>query len=148
MPSSTPSISSLNQLEEDEVLNENPDLTAADIPSLTGPLPDEIAVLEREHEQVKAMQHFILARSSDKRRHTIGTTAIRLAIRNHAAGFRLSKTDLKKKKDELIAAFDRALKSHQSFIDGVPDISDKKKTTCQNWRTQFETDHQMILDEI
>ena len=148
MPSSTPPISSLNQLEEDEVLNENPDLTAADIPSLTGPLPDEIAVLEREHEQVKAMQHFILARSSDKRRHTIGTTAIRLAIRNHAAGFRLSKTDLKKKEDELIAAFDRALKSHQSFIDGVPDISDKKKTTCQNWRTQFETDHQMILDEI
>ena len=62
----TPSISSLNQLEEDEVLNENPNLTAADIPNLTVPLPDEIAVLQREHEQVQAMQHFILARSSDK----------------------------------------------------------------------------------
>ena len=96
MPSSTPSISSLNQQEEDEVLNENPDLTAADIPNLTGPLPDEIAVLQRENEQVKAMQHFILARSSDKRRHTIGTAANRLAIKNHAAGFRLMKTDLKK----------------------------------------------------
>ena len=94
------------------------------------------------------MQHFILARSRDKRRHTLGTTAIRLAIKNHVAGFRISKSDLKKKREELIAAFDRALKSHQSFIDGVPDISDKKMTTCQNWRTQLETDHQMVLDEF
>ena len=39
------SISGLNQLEEDEVLNENPNLTAADIQNVTGPLPDEIAVL-------------------------------------------------------------------------------------------------------
>ena len=111
---STPSISGLNQLVEDEILNENPDLTAADIPNLTGPLPYEIAVLEGEHEQVKAMQHFILARSRDKRRHTIGTNAIRLATKNHAAGFRLSKTDLKR--DELIAAFDRASRviSHSS----------------------------------
>ena len=51
------SISELNQ-EEDEVLAEDPDLTAADVTNATGPLPDAIAVLQREKEQVHAITIF------------------------------------------------------------------------------------------
>ena len=44
--------------------------------------------------------------------------------------------------------FDKALNNHQTFVDGIPDISEKRMTICQNWRTQLETDHQMVMDEI
>ena len=64
------SISELNQEEEDEVPAEDPNLTAADVKNATGPLPDAIAVLQREKEQVHAMNDFLMARSSHKRRHT------------------------------------------------------------------------------
>ena len=129
------SISELNQEEEDEVLAEDPDLTAADVTNATAPLPDAIAVLQREKEQVHAMNEFLMARSSHKRRHTRSTKIVRQAILNHQAGVRLVKADLRKKKDELIVPFDRALNNHQTFVEGIPDISEKRMTICQNWRT-------------
>ena len=97
------SISDLNQLEEDDILDENPNLTAADVKNATEPLSDDIARLHQEMVQVDAVQRFILARSGYKRRHTRATTAIRKAIAKHAIGTRLSKTDLKIKRDELIS---------------------------------------------
>ena len=42
------SISELNQEEEDDVLAEDPDVTATDVKNATGTLPDPIAVLQRK----------------------------------------------------------------------------------------------------
>ena len=71
------------------------------------------------------MNEFIMARSSHKRRHSRSTKVVRQAIQNHQAGARLAKSDLKKNKDELSELFERALKSHQTFVDGIPYISEK-----------------------
>ena len=80
------SISELNQKEEDEVLAEDPNLTATDVKNATAPLPNVIVVLERENEQVQAMNEFLMARSSRKRRHTRSIKIVRQAIQNHQAG--------------------------------------------------------------
>ena len=114
------SISDLNQQEEDDILNEDPNLTAADVKNATEPLSDDIGRLHKEQLQVDAVQHFILVRSGYKRRHTRATTAVRNAIAKHAIGTRLSKTDLKMKREELNSVFDKAIASHQSFINGIP----------------------------
>ena len=79
------SISEFNQ-EEDEVLAEDPNLTAADVKNATAPLPDAIVVLQREREQLQAMNDFLMARSSKKQRHTRSTKIVRQAIQNHQAG--------------------------------------------------------------
>ena len=99
------SISVLNQEEEDEVLAEDPNLTTADVKNATGPVPDAIVVLQRENEQVQAMNEFLMARSSHKRRHTRSTKIVRQAILNHQTGVRLGKADLRKKKDERSVSF-------------------------------------------
>ena len=96
------SISELNQEEEDEVLAEDPDLTAADVTNATGPLPDAIVVLQREKEQVHAMNDFLMARSSHKRRHTRSTKIVRQAILNHQAGVRLAKPTSERRKTNLM----------------------------------------------
>ena len=70
------SISELNQEEEDEVLAEDPNLTAADVKNATAPLPDAIVVLQREREQLQAMNDFLMARSSKKQRHTRSTKIV------------------------------------------------------------------------
>ena len=114
------SISDLNQQEKDDILNEDPNLTAADVKNATELLSDDIARPHQEQLQVDAVQHFILARSGYKRRHTRATTVVRNAIAKNAIGTRLSKTDLKMKREELISVFDKAIASHQSFINGIP----------------------------
>ena len=101
------SISDLNQLEEDDILDENPNLTAADVKNATEPLSDDIDRLHKEQLQVDAVQHFILATSGYKRRHTRATTAVRNAIAKHVIGTRLSKTDLKMKREELTSVFEK-----------------------------------------
>ena len=85
------SISELHQVEEDDVLAEDPNLTAADVKNATTPLPNEIVDLQRGNEQVQAMNEFIMERSSHKRRHKRSTKIVRQAIQNHQAGVRLAK---------------------------------------------------------
>ena len=84
------SISDLNQQEKDDILNEDPNLTSADVKNATELLSDDIARPHQEQLQVDAVQHFILARSGYKRRHTRATTVVRNAIAKHAIGTRLS----------------------------------------------------------
>ena len=110
MSTTAPSVSEINEREEDEVFAEDPNLTAAEESS--GPVDDTIINLQREKQQVDAARDFICARSFSKRKHTKITRQVKQAIDNHIKGIRLSKAELSKTKTILTQCLCRCCAKH------------------------------------
>ena len=86
------------------------------------------------------------ARDSEEGRHANLTADIRLSVdENKSKRKRLTKKELVEKQDQMIKLFNQVKEAHHVYVSSIPNITEEQQAECDQWETQFETDHESIL---
>jgi len=85
-------------------------------------------------------------RDSEETRHANLTADIRHSVDEHKSKVRrLTRVELVKKQEDLIELFNRVKEAHRVYVSSIPNITEEQQAECDKWETQFETDHESIL---